>query len=119
MKKYSTSDRLKQIMREKNLKQVDILEKAKPYCDKYNVKLGKSDLSQYISGRNNPAQKKLAVLSMALNVDEAWLMGFEVPMERKATTSNELLDMINSLDETRQKQVLDYLEFLIAQQNKD
>lgn len=119
MKKYSTSDRLKQIMNEQNLKQVDILEKAKPYCLKYNVKLGKSDLSQYISGRNNPAQKKLTILGLALNVNEAWLMGFDVPMEKQNTTTDELVSMINSLDDAQQKNVIDYIQFLKSQQKKD
>jgi len=34
MQKKTTSDRLKQIMHDRNLKQVDILEKAQPYCKK-------------------------------------------------------------------------------------
>lgn len=82
MKKQTTSDRLKQIMSERNLRQVDILEMCKPYCKKYNIKLGRNDLSQYVTGKVEPGQKKLTVLGTALNVSEAWLMGFDVPMER-------------------------------------
>lgn len=82
MKSSSTSERLKQIMKEKSLKQVDILEAAKPYCEKYGVKLTKSDLSQYVSGKVEPGQEKLTVLGLALNVSEAWLMGYDVNMER-------------------------------------
>ena len=44
--KSTLADRLKQIMRERNIKQVDILEACKPYCKKYGVKLEKNDLSQ-------------------------------------------------------------------------
>lgn len=112
MKKLTTSDRLKQIIQERNLKQVDILKMAKPYCEKYGVKLGKSDLSQYISGRNLPAQNKLAILSMALNVNEAWLMGFDVPMEKGKTTTDELITMIDSLSDIQKKNVIDYIQFL-------
>lgn len=112
MEKVTTSKRLKQIMEERNLKQVDILNMAKPYCDKYGIKLGKSDLSQYLSGRNEPAQKKLAILSLALNVNEAWLMGFDVPMERGKTTTDELITLYNSLDDNQQKNVIDYIQFL-------
>lgn len=82
MKKENTSTRLKQIMSDKNLRQVDILAKTMPYCKKYGVKMNKSDLSQYCSGKTEPNQNKLFVLSLALNVSEAWLMGFDVPMER-------------------------------------
>ena len=81
-KKCTTGDRLKEIMDLKNLKQIDILNLSKPYCDLYNVKLQKSDLSQYISGRSEPRQDKLSVLGLALNVSEVWLMGYDVPMER-------------------------------------
>lgn len=112
MEKVTTSTRLKQIMEERNLKQVDILNMAKPYCDKYGIKLGKSDLSQYLSGRNEPAQKKLAILSLALNVNEAWLMGFDVPMERGKTNTDEIMSMIDSLSDSQKKNVIDYIQFL-------
>lgn len=82
MGKENTSIRLKQIMSDRNIRQADILELCKPYCQEYNVKLGRNDLSQYVSGKVEPGQKKLTVLGMALNVNEAWLMGFDVPMER-------------------------------------
>lgn len=80
MQKQNTSQRLAELMKKKDLKQVDILELAKPYCDKYGVKLGRSDLSQYVSGKVEPGQHKLFILSQALGVNEAWLMGYDVPM---------------------------------------
>ncbi len=83
MKIATTADRLKEIMDQRNLKQVDVLESARPFCIKYGIKLGRNDLSQYISGRVNPSQKKLTILGLALNVSEAWLMGFDVPMEKE------------------------------------
>lgn len=85
MKKYSTADRLKQIMNARNMRQVDILEASEPYCNKYGIKLEKNALSQYVSGKVEPGQEKLTILGMALGVSEAWLMGYEVPMERNAT----------------------------------
>jgi transcriptional regulator with XRE-family HTH domain len=84
MKKENTAIRLKQIMSNENLRQVDILAKTMPYCKKYGVKMNKSDLSQYCSGKTEPNQDKLFVLSQALNVSEAWLMGFDVPKDREA-----------------------------------
>lgn len=84
MKKENTAIRLNKIMSEQNLRQVDILERVKPFCSKYDVKMNKSDLSQYVSGKVEPSQEKLVVLGMALNVSEAWLMGFNVPMERQS-----------------------------------
>lgn len=87
MRKQSTADRLKQIMSEKNLKQVDIIERSKPFQEKLGVKLGKSALSQYVNGVQSPDQHKLTLLSLTLDVSEAWLMGYDVPMHRN--TSNE------------------------------
>lgn len=82
MKKENTSTRLKQLMETRNLKQVDILKACEPFCKQYNVKMNKSDLSQYVSGKAEPNQDKLFVLGNALKVNEAWLMGYDVPMER-------------------------------------
>ena len=72
---------LKKIMDQKGLRQVDILKRAEPFCDKYNIKLGKNDLSQYINGKVEPGQEKLSILSLALGVSETWLMGYEVSPE--------------------------------------
>ena len=83
MKQFTTSQRLEQIMRSRNMRQVDILNAAEPYCRKYGIKLGKNDLSQYVSGKVEPGQDKLTILGLALNVSEAWLMGYDVPAERE------------------------------------
>ena len=91
MKEISTADRLKQIMNERGLKQVDILEACKPYCIKYNVKLNKNDLSQYVSGKVIPKQDKLSILAMALKVNEVWLMGYDVPSEQDYQKWNSIL----------------------------
>lgn len=79
--KTRTSERLKEIMKKRNLKQVDILSLAQPYLNEYGVRLEKNDLSQYVSGKVEPGQKKVFILAKALNVSEAWLMGFDVPMQ--------------------------------------
>lgn len=80
--KETTAERLKQIMEINNLRQADILRRAEPYCKEHNVRLGRNDLSQYVSGKVSPGQEKLTILALALNVSETWLMGYDVPMER-------------------------------------
>lgn len=84
MKKYTTSDRLKQLMQERGLRQADILEKCKPFSIKYGEKpMTRPALSQYVSGKVQPKQTSLFILAKALDVPEAWLMGFDdVPCER-------------------------------------
>ena len=80
--KVPSYQRIRQVMDEQNLRQSDVLELARPLCKQYNTKLGKSALSQYVSGKVEPGQDKLYILSQIFNVSEAWLMGFDVPRER-------------------------------------
>lgn len=89
MKKENTAIRLKQIMEERQLRQVDILTKCQPFCEKFRIKLGRNDLSQYVNGKVEPGQEKLTILGLALNVNEAWLMGYDVPMERNNNIQRE------------------------------
>ncbi|HFI0088616.1 TPA: helix-turn-helix domain-containing protein [Streptococcus suis] len=76
-------------MLERNLRQVDILEKSKPYQIELGVKMGRSALSQYVTGNSKPDDKKLSLLSKTLNVSEAWLMGYDVPREREIKNSQQ------------------------------
>lgn len=78
----TTSHRIKQAMKSSNLKQVDIVNKAKTLEKETGIKLSKTDLSQYVNGKVIPGQKKLYVLAKALNVSEAWLLGYDVESER-------------------------------------
>lgn len=73
MKKSNTSERLQEIMKVKNLKQVDILERVK----QTGGYISKSALSQYVNGFSEPDQQKLTMLSKALGVSETWLMGYD------------------------------------------
>ena len=101
--KQTTANRLNQIMNERNLKQKDILELCQPYCKKFNVKLNKNDLSQYVSGKVIPKQDKLSILAIALNVNEVWLMGYNLPSGRK-----ELQRIENNL--SQESNVLDVIQ---------
>lgn len=78
-KTESVAARLGYIMRQRGLKQVDVLNLTKPYCEKYHVKLAKNYLSQYCNGKNEPGKDILNVLSLALDVNPLWLQGFDVP----------------------------------------
>lgn len=89
MRKYETADRLRELMAEKNWKQVDVINNSKPFQEKLGVKLGKSALSQYVNGVQAPDQKKLALLALTFDVSEAWLMGYDVPRSRVSSTENE------------------------------
>lgn len=92
----NVAKRLNLIMKQRGLKQVDVLNLAKPFCEKYNVKLAKNYLSQYCSGKNEPGKDILNVLSLALNVNPAWLQGFDVPQDITEQVSLNTLDKIQT-----------------------
>lgn len=94
--KYTTSYRLKQIMKERNLRQIDILAKCEAYCETFDVKLAKNDLSQYISGKTIPRQDKLTILGLALDVNEVWLMGYDVPADINTFDNNDTNESENN-----------------------
>lgn len=76
------SNRLLYAMRLRGMRQVDILSRAQPLCLRFDVKLSKGTLSEYLNGKSEPSQAKLYILASVLNVSEAWLMGFDVSMDR-------------------------------------
>ena len=83
----TTAERLKQRMEELGIKQVDIVEACKPYglIDKKDI-VGKSHISQWVNGVNEPSQNKLTILARVLHVTEAWLLGYDVPKEPIVST---------------------------------
>lgn len=121
--KKNTSDRLKEIMENRNLKQIDILNLSLPYCAKFDVKMNKSDISQYVSGKVEPSQEKLVVLGMALNVSEAWLMGLDVPVSRKdnANSAKDDFDFyykFSLLDDRDKLLVMDLINSMLKRTEK-
>lgn len=128
MKTSSTALRLNEFMQKNGLKQIDIINRAKPFCCEYGVKLSKSDLSQYVSGKVEPGQNKLYILARALNVSEAWLMGYEVKnatnknesqnIQTNSEVKDEILSMLirnyEKMTESAKYALFEYSEFMIS-----
>ena len=74
------ANRLSKIISIRNIKPIELSEKTG---------IDKSKISSYMSGRYKAKQDGIHILSKVLNCDPAWLMGYDVPMERE-TTSNSL-----------------------------
>ena len=74
-------NRLKKAMELRNLKQVDLVEKTK---------LDKTLINKYLAGISRARQQKLTSLADTLNVNEVWLMGYDVPMDRDLTIGTTL-----------------------------
>ena len=73
--------RLQMALDIRNMKQSDLVE---------TTGIGKSSISTYLSGKYEPKQRNIYKMAKALNINEAWLMGEDVPMERdeKSKPSN-------------------------------
>lgn len=120
-------------------KALDIREKKAVDLSR-DLKIPKSAISQYLSGyRTIKDSKRLYIIAEYLDVSEAWLMGFDVPMERHLAiieekpveTANRLADMFlgleikededlkfmieeyKQLDANKQNQVREYVHFLL------
>lgn len=65
------SERLVSSMQKKGLKQVDFIHSAAAR----GIKLGKSHMSQYVSGKTVPRAEILNFLAETLEVDASWLLG--------------------------------------------
>jgi transcriptional regulator with XRE-family HTH domain len=66
-------NRFNQAISIRNIKPVEISEKTG---------IGKSTISHYMSGYTKPKSDKLYLLAQSLDVNELWLMGYDVPMEK-------------------------------------
>lgn len=102
------SDRIKEAMSIKNMKQTDLVERTG---------ISKGALSSYIAGRYIPKQTNTYKIAKALEVDVSWLMGNDVPMEPKISgilTNYELASISNKLrtDQNAQKLMKIYFEKL-------
>ena len=73
MIKEKCSDRLQQALYIRRMKQSQL-------CEMTGIP--KSAMSQYVNGAFEPKYDRLELISKALEVNEAWLMGYDVPMER-------------------------------------
>lgn len=101
----NTSDRIKEAMELRNLRRSDLVE---------ITGISKSSLSSYISGKYIPKQTNIYKIAKALEVDVAWLMGYNAPMNlqtKPGEASNcEIETLINILrnDSKMQKVLNDY-----------
>lgn len=66
-------DRLGEALRVKNMKPIDLSEK---------LDIARGTISYYLSGRNVPKSNRLHQICSILNVSEAWMLGYDVPMNR-------------------------------------
>ena len=81
--KEISARRLRQLLDERGIKQVQLVEMCKPYFwtteDGDTIGINKGDISQYLSGRYGPDTFKASIIGQALGVNPLWVMGLPVP----------------------------------------
>jgi transcriptional regulator with XRE-family HTH domain len=76
MEKENTAelrDRLSEALARKGWKAADLVEKTG---------VPKGAVSYYLAGKSKPKTDRLYIIAQALDVSEAWLLGYDVPMGR-------------------------------------
>ena len=112
------AERIKKALYIKGMKQSDLCRLTK---------IPKSALSQYISGAFEPKQDRIYLMAQALNVNETWLMGLDVPMERQGKkdspsesnlTEEEkvILDLFRRVPADKQQMVLQMIRVALGNQ---
>ena len=110
-REYNVSLRLQQWMDEENKTQTDILDRCKHYSEKYGIDISKSLLSQYVSGKIEPGDKRLFILCKALDVSPGWLLGYDVPKTPEPDIQeekNELKMLLYDLNKEGREKLMDY-----------
>lgn len=92
MESYERQNRIREALRIRNMKQVELCEKAK---------IKKSSLNNWLRQRWQPKQEPLMKMAKALDVSEMWLAGYDVPMERPVAQikNDELTQLIFEIKE--------------------
>lgn len=101
-----STSRLKRLMEESGINQTELLKRAERYFEKREdgsmIRVTKSDLSQYLSGKHAPNTLKAEILARVFDVNTEWLMGFGI--NRKGSIEEEKLtaDQLAIIDIARQ-----------------
>lgn len=104
-----TANRIREAMSDLGMSQQELADKSK---------LGKSSISHYVNGSNEPGNKSAYALAEVLNVNPGWLMGLDVPKESMETLQKKMtqtrLDFldIDSEDENALKENSDLFKGL-------
>lgn len=120
MKFPETARRLSEAMNDKNIKAVELAEKAG---------ITKGSVSQYLNGRNRPTNINAGKMADVLGVDAMWLMGFDVPKYTKDRSPvydyiaesglAEIIAEAKIMDDETAKNLLAYARFLNSQKRKE
>lgn len=92
----SFKDRLKELLEMQNMKQIDLVKLSQENSKTYGKPLSRSMVSRYLSGEYEPNSSNIVMIAELLDVSEAWLLGFDVPMRKDDTSKQSLSNLLPS-----------------------
>lgn len=107
------SERLKNALSERGMKQTELSERTG---------ISKSSISEWLNGRYEAKADKIVLIAKALNVNESYLIGLDVPMENEveqSSTKTILDNIFNKLEKPRQEIVINTAQEQLDEQNKE
>lgn len=120
MKKTDFATRLQEALDVTGIKPVELSEKTG---------LSQPLISQYLKGKFKAKQNNLYKIAVALNVNEGWLMGFDVEMERPTPTyidqednyvlsdqEKNLIDKFRKIEDNDRYIVIGFIDGLLTQE---
>ena len=69
--------------------------------------IDRAAISRYLSGAYEPKQDRIYSIAKALDVSEAWLIGYDVPMEREKEISSDVRQLTE-----KEKQMLELFKLV-------
>lgn len=112
--KCSLKDRLYEAMAVRGKKPVDLTR---------DLGIPKSAISQYLSGKSQKMDSaRLYAIAQYLDVDEPWLLGYDVPMEKQKTapedglskSKRQLLALAENCSEEDAERLLQVMELILG-----
>ena len=95
----------------------EALQKRKMTAAELAIKTGinKSSISRYLSGENIPRSLAIGKMAKALDVNPAWVLGYEVSMDNAVEAEAEVISLEN-LSEINKEKIKAYYQALLDSQ---
>ena len=116
----SCGQRIAKALSIRNIRQADLAEMTN---------IPKSSLSLYLKGAYEPKDDRIYIIAKALRVSEAWLMGYDVPMEKSEENNpsepeltgidKELWELLKLIPEEQKRLMLEMGRAFANNLNKD
>lgn len=111
----TTPERLREALSNANMKQIELARLTG---------IERGTISNYATGKYEPKSDAINKMAIALNVNEMWLWGYDVPMEREKKTPEKLelsegeemlLELFRKVPVESQQMVLDMIKIALKQ----